>query len=82
MNPSVSPRLQNLLADVFNIPPAQVTPELSAGAVAAWDSVGHLQAILALETEFGVQFDMERVVELTSVATIQRELEGKGAILS
>jgi len=75
---SVPPALQNLLADLFDIPPDQVTPDLAAGSIEAWDSVGHLQAILALETEFGVQFDPESIPELTSVGLLQRELQTRG----
>ncbi len=75
---AVSERLRKTLADVFDIPAAEVTPDLIAGAVPAWDSVGHLQAILALETEFGVQFDPDRMAGLTSVRRLQAELESLG----
>jgi acyl carrier protein len=40
-----------------------------------------LQAILALEGEYGVQFDPQRIPDLTSVALLQQELEKKGASL-
>ncbi len=76
---AVSERLRNTLADIFDIPAAEVTPDLTAGSIPAWDSVGHLQAILALETEFGVQFDPERMAALTSVQRMQTELEALGA---
>ena len=47
----------------------------------SWDSFRHLQAILAIEGEYGVQFDPQRIAELTTVALIQSELEAKGAAL-
>ncbi|HEX9198481.1 MAG TPA: acyl carrier protein [Acidobacteriaceae bacterium] len=73
--------LRDLLADVFEISPEQVTPELSIGTVDSWDSFRHLQAILAIEGEYGVQFDPQRIPELTSVALLHEELEKKGATL-
>jgi len=49
--------------------------------VSSWDSFRHLQAILAIEGEYGVQFDPQRIPELTSVALLQAELVKKGAAL-
>jgi acyl carrier protein len=73
--------LRNLLGDVFEIPAEEVIPELSVGTIDSWDSFRHLQAILAIEGEYGVQFDPQRIPELTSVALLQTELEKKGATL-
>ena len=74
----VTSSLRNLLADVFDISPDQVTPDLRVGSIDSWDSFGHLQAILAIEGEYGVQFDPQRIPELTSVSLLQAELAKKG----
>ena len=73
--------LRNLLADTFGITTEEVTPELSAGSIDGGDSFGHLQAILAIEGEYGIQFDPQRIPELTTVARLQTALEEKGAKL-
>ncbi|HUD23197.1 MAG TPA: acyl carrier protein [Acidobacteriaceae bacterium] len=73
--------LRELLADIFEISPEQVTSELSMETADNWDSFRHLQAILALEGEYGVQLDPQRIPELTSVALLQAELLKKGAVL-
>ena len=78
---AVAPSLRNLLADTFSISPDEITPQLSVGDTDAWDSFGHLQAILAIEGEYGVQFDPQRIPDLTTVAMIQAALEEKGAAL-
>ena len=77
----VPPSLRNLLADVFEIPAEQITGDLSVATIDNWDSFRHLQAILAIEGEYGVQFDPQRIPELTSVSLLQAELEKKGAAL-
>ena len=77
----VPPSLRELLADIFEISPEQVTAELSMEAVDSWDSFRHLQAILAIEGEYGVQFDPQRIPELTSVARLQAELVKMGVAL-
>jgi acyl carrier protein len=73
--------LRNILSDIFEIPPEQITPDLNAESVDTWDSFRHLQAILALEGEYGVQFDPQRIPNLTSVSLLQKELEKKGVSL-
>jgi acyl carrier protein len=73
--------LRDILADILEISPEEVTPETGVETVENWDSFRHLQAILAIEGEYGVQFDPQRIAELTTVALIQAELEAKGATL-
>jgi acyl carrier protein len=73
--------LRDILADVLEISPEQITPDLTIDKVENWDSFRHLQVILALEGEYGVQFDPQRVPDLTSISLLQQELEKKGAAL-
>lgn len=77
-SPQVPSSLRDLLADIFEVSPDEVTPELSSTTLESWDSFRHLQAVLAIEGEYGVQFDPQRIPELTSVALLQAELEKKG----
>lgn len=73
--------LRDLLADTLEISPEEVTPELNVDAVEAWDSFRHLQLMLAIEGEYGVQFDPQQIPELTSVQKIQDALRSKGVSL-
>ncbi len=80
-SPQVPSSLRDLLADIFEIEPEEVTPELGVGTIDSWDSFRHLQAILAVEGEYGVQFDPQQIAELTTVAKLQAELDKKGVVL-
>ena len=73
--------LRNLLADVLEMSPDEITPQTSTDTVENWDSFRHLQAVLAIEGEYNVQLDPQRIPELTSVALLQAELEKKGITL-
>ncbi len=77
-SPTTPERLRSVLADVFDIPLEQVTPDLAQGSIEAWDSYGHLQAVLAVEVEFGVQFRPEVIPNLKSVNHLQKELQAMG----
>lgn len=44
--------------------------DLLRDAEAKWDSLKHVEIIFALEDEFGIQFDEERMATLTSLRNI------------
>ena len=73
--------LRDIFADTLEISSDEVTPELSMESVETWDSFRHLQLILSIEDEYGVQFDPQKIPELTTVAKVQQALEQKGATL-
>ena len=75
---TVPNRLQIVVADIFAVSPEVITGETAAGVLEGWDSFGHLQVILALESEFGVQFSPDRIPELVTVEKIQQELAARG----
>lgn len=73
--------LRDIVADTLEISPEQVTPETSTDSVENWDSFRHLQIVLSVEGEYGVQLDPQQVPELTTVAKLQAALVQKGASL-
>jgi acyl carrier protein len=77
----VPPSLRDIVADVLEISPDEVTPELNSNSAEGWDSFRHLQLVLSIEGQYGVQFDPQRIPELTSVSLIWAELLRKGAKL-
>ena len=81
MTEQVPPSLREVIADTLEIAPEEVVPELNGETVEAWDSFRHLQLILALENEYGVQFDPGQIPDLTTVAKIQAALIQKGVKL-
>jgi len=79
MNSQLVPAsLRDILADTLEISPEEVTPSLNTQSIETWDSFRHLQLVLAIEGEYGVQFDPQQIPELTSVEKIQQALAAKG----
>ena len=79
---SLDGRLRRVFADVFDLEPDAVKEDDSPHTIAAWDSVGHLNLVLALEGEFMIQFEAEEIPELVLFRTIRERLrpgEGKDA---
>jgi acyl carrier protein len=68
-------RVRRVVADVLSLSPEEVSPQSSPETIQLWDSVGHLNLVLALEQEFKVYFSPEQMQEMTSVASIMRILQ-------
>ena len=68
-------RLSRCFAAVFsNLPESQIA-SASVDTVKEWDSVAAATLITTIEEEFGVEFDMDVVGNLTSYEAIAAELE-------
>ena len=68
MKQSILPNhLQTLFADIFEVPVATIRPDSSPDTIETWDSIRHLNLVLALEQQFNVQFEPEEIVQLLSV---------------
>ncbi len=72
-------RIRGVIADVFGLPPDAVGSDADAATLEGWDSLRHLELMLALEMEFGVQISSEEMPLLLSVAAIEECLRGQGA---
>ena len=74
----VDTRVWAMMADVLGIDPTMITPALELGAVTAWDSIGHLNLMLEMETRFQVDVSPDMIGKLLSVAKICTWLEKHG----
>ena len=62
--------VRRIVSDVFEVPEEQVKAESSPDNIESWDSIHHLNLVLALEQEFEVQFTPEEIEQLLSVELI------------
>ena len=70
----IEARIRELMAQVLDLPPAEIGPELSTSTSSAWTSLNHLMLISQLESEFGVVFSNQEIRELTSFSAILETL--------
>jgi len=62
--------IEQVIADVLGIGRDQVVPDLAYQSVDEWDSVNHVNLMLALEEKIGKEIDGDLMVELTNVRAI------------
>ena len=70
----VASRVREVVAQVLDLPPAEIEPELSAATSSAWTSLNHLMLISQLENEFGIVFSNQEIKDLTSYSAIVEAL--------
>jgi len=67
-----------ILAEAFGIDAGTVTPETTPEDVEKWDSLGHMNMVAGLENAFAIQFEIDEIMEMASVAQILKVLEARG----
>jgi len=70
----VSGKVEGVLAEVLQLPPSEITDDLTMKDVESWDSLKHMELIVALETALEVQLTFEEIVAMQSVREIKRVL--------
>ena len=77
MDNSILDRVRQIAADVFGIQIEQVTPQSSRDSIETWDSLEHLNFVLALEQSFSIQLDPEEIEQMLSVELVCIIIEEK-----
>jgi len=66
-------RIRQLLKDTFNL--SDIPDDISQKNCAEWDSMHHLQLVVALETEFDISFEPEDIGSMLSLNTIEEKVK-------
>lgn len=59
--------LDEVFQDVFDDEDIHVEPETTANDIEDWDSLEHINLVVAVENKFGIKFNMGEVVEMKNV---------------
>ncbi len=67
----------DIMAKTFSIDKSLIPADIAYGMHEKWDSVQHLNLIVELESGFGVYFEPEEILEMTSIDKIINCIEKK-----
>lgn len=67
-------RLHDVFLEVLEDPQFSMDPTTKMGDVESWDSFAHINLMLAIESEFEVEFDSDEIGTLLSVGDISTAL--------
>ena len=63
-------RIQTIFRDVFDDERLEISDNTSPASFSAWDSLGHIRLISALEDDLSLSFTLEEIEEMDSVRKI------------
>ena len=64
-------RLVEILNDVYDLEPEEISDAMTPDDVSLWDSLNHLKLITAVEQTFDIQFSMDTVQGIDSIGKLQ-----------
>jgi acyl carrier protein len=71
-------RLYRMVSDLFGVPAEAVSDQSSPQSISNWDSLNHLNLVMALEGEFNVTISAEDALSLRDVGLIRAALRKYG----
>ena len=71
-------RVETLLAEILQVPRSKITDDLAMKDVDAWDSLKHMELIVALEEAFNIQLTFDEIIAMQSVREIKRVTAERG----
>lgn len=63
--------IKRVMSQIFGVDPGVIVAESSPETIERWDSLKHMQLVMALEDELEIQFPDEVIPELVSFEAIE-----------
>lgn len=63
--------LKQILATVLKVPVENIDADTSTDTVESWDSLNHMNLILALESEYSVRIPDDEITKITSYPLVR-----------
>ena len=70
MENKIEERIKNVMSSVFELPVEQIKDSSSPDTIESWDSLKHMNLVIALEDEFNCEFTDSETVEIVNYKLI------------
>ena len=70
-------RIKNVIAVVFDLTTEKIQEDSSPDSIDNWDSLGHMNLVVALEEEFDVVIEDDEIAEMLNFALIKEIIKDK-----
>ena len=75
MTASTFEQVRNIASDIFGVPASKITADSSPETIENWDSMQHLNLVLAVEEKFGVQLEPEDIEKMKNIGAVAELVE-------
>jgi len=76
---SIDDRLRRVFVETLDLDDGVDVPNLKYRDIDAWDSVGHMTLVAAIEDEFDVRFETDQVIDMSSFKVAADMVRDMGA---
>ena len=77
MTGAVFDQIRTMASDFFGVPAERLSAASSPQTLENWDSIQHLNLVLALEEKFGLQLSPEEIEQMKSIGETAKLIESK-----
>ena len=63
-------KIKNVISSVFDVNINEISDDTNPDSLDNWDSIGHMNLIVALEEEFNILFDEDEITEMLNFKLI------------
>ena len=77
MTASIFEQVRGIASDILGVQSDKITAESSPETMENWDSIQHLNLVLAIEEKFGVQLAPEEMEQMKNVGLLATLVEKK-----
>lgn len=71
----INEKVFKVVSQILGVPMEDINEDSSPDSIENWDSLRHMNLILGLEEEFGIEFTDEQIVEMLNVGLIILEVQ-------
>ena len=70
-------RLNQIFCEVFDDDDIKITPEMTANDVEGWDSLSHVNLIVAVESRFKIKFSQKELLTFKNIGDLLNGIRSK-----
>ena len=70
-------KLNEIFCVVFDDDDIKITPEMTASDVDGWDSLSHVNLIVAVESKFNIRFSQKELLTFKNVGDLLNSIRSK-----
>jgi len=74
---AITEKLTQVFREVFDDETLVVTDEMTADDVDAWDSLSHVNLMIAIEIAYGIEFKQNEIQNFGNVGELRQSIEEK-----
>jgi len=75
MNKDIKEKIIIITSELFKVSKSQINENSSIGSLKNWDSLGHLNLMLEIESKFNIKFTTNQITSIKSIKDIIKETE-------